>query len=234
METIKQEVETQLINIKTEMSETINSKQNEAINVINSVREYVVTLGGCNLCNNLLNDDMTLNELTIIKPNKEDKTFNKIDYLICTCSFIKLLSVVDCNSLNNITSMSYNPYHTSIYSKLFLDTCYRHFITINKNNEITYDNSLFSNAIKNINRINRINVLESNYPIEELKDLYENNSRHNYISLDFRRFNMISTTNITNRNIYYIYQYLLYGKENKCIKLYKEDDFTQNKRSRLM
>lgn len=222
IDVIKQEVGDQLNLIRESLFPIITPIHKEAINVIDSVKSYINKIGNCDLCKDLTITNGNLNGLTIITPNKTDRLFRVIDYLICPCGFMKILSTLNSNNLFNVKGMSYTPHYYSVYSKVYLTTCYRILINVNYlehvREEQIYYNSLFSNVVEAVKTITNLNIIMSNLVIEEKMDMVLNTSPHNRISLDFRRFNKINEDSFTGKNLYYIFEYLMFGTPSRHIK----------------
>lgn len=243
---IKQEVISQSVN-ETLDQYRINSQQTRTtmsmLESINSIKQYIKKLGGCNLCQDFTIINGQLSNLTIIKPNKYDKLKDVIKYLICPCGFMKIMSTLGPQEVGNVCSTVYKPYYYSIYSKLYVENCYRRFINVNIfkyiDEENMYKYSLFSKVVDKLELMTNVISFEAYNNIQEIMDLDENKSRHNKIELDFTRFKNINEVNLTERNIYYVMSYLMDGTKSRQLNLNKNpyednrEDSHNNNRKRV-
>lgn len=235
---IKQEIIKQSVN-KTLDNYRINSQLYRTnisiLESINSIKQYITKLGSCNLCQNLTSINGQLSNITIIKPNNSDKLKDIIKYMICPCGFMKIMSTLEPQEVDNVCSTVYKPYYYSIYSKLYLHNCYRKFINVNMfkyiDEENMYKSSLFSKVIIKLELISNVNSIVASNNIEEIMDLGENKSRHNNIELDFSRFKNINEFNLTDRNIYYVMNYLMEGTKTRHLNLNKNPHDNRNNES---
>ena len=227
-DSIKKEIIEQHVNNMLDRYRLNTQQSRSTISVlesINSIKQYITKLGGCNLCRDLTDINGQLSNLTIIKPNKCDKLKDIINYLICPCGFMKIMSTLETHEVGDIHSTVYQPYYYSIYSKLYLDNCYRRFINVNMfkyiDEQNMYKYSLFSKVIEKLERMTNVISIDALYDINEIMDLEDNRSRYNSIKLDFSRFKKINEFNVTDRNIYYVMHYLMDGTKSRQLNLNK-------------